>query len=133
MLKSCKYCGRVHDERYECEFKPKRKENSERNEIDRFRSTRKWTNKSLDIKKRDSNLCQVCFRNLYNTTMIFNYKSLQVHHIIPIEEGWDKRLDDDNLITLCPTHHRLAEKGIIKRAELLNIVREQEKITPPLL
>lgn len=29
----------------------------------------------------------------------------EVHHIVPIEDDWTKRLDYDNLILLCPTHH----------------------------
>ncbi len=133
MLKSCKYCGRIHEENYICKFKPKRKDFKDKNNIDKFRSTRKWTRKSLYIKERDSNLCQICIRNLYNTTLTYNYKDLQVHHIIPIREEWDKRLEDTNLITLCPYHHKLAEIGNIKRDELLKIVIEQENNIPPTL
>lgn len=29
----------------------------------------------------------------------------EVHHIVPIEKDWSKRLDYDNLILLCPAHH----------------------------
>lgn len=133
MFKSCKYCGGIHESNYVCDLKPKRKDYTERSEIDKFRSTRKWTNKSLSIKKRDMNLCQVCIRKIYNTISTYNYINLQVHHIIPIHEDWEKRLEDDNLITLCSYHHKLAENGKINRAELLNIVREQENNIPPVL
>jgi predicted HNH restriction endonuclease len=35
-----------------------------------------------------------------------------VHHIIPIEKDWGKRLDANNLKLLCPECHRLAhERG----------------------
>ena len=50
-----------------------------------------------------------------------------MHHIVPLVEDYEKRLDDDNLITLCSRHHEMAEKGDIDRRELLRIAKEQEK------
>ena len=133
MLKSCKFCGRIHDSNYTCELRPKRKYNKRDSRIDIFRSSALWQKKRETIKKRDLNLCQICIRNLSNTNFLYKYKDLQVHHIIPIQEDWDKRLDDDNLITLCPYHQKLAEKGKITRKKLLEIVEEQENSLPPLL
>jgi len=49
------------------------------------------------------------------------YTNLEVHHIIPIEEDWDKRLDDDNLITLSEEYHEKAERGEIPRETLIEI------------
>lgn len=133
MLKSCKYCGKIHDERYVCNAKPRKKYDTEKSEIDKFRSTRKWTNKSLMIRERDLNLCQICLRNLYNTENMYNHKDLQVHHIVPISDDWNKRLDDSNLITLCYYHHKLAENGKVDARLLKDIVKEQEKKSPPLI
>ena len=45
-----------------------------------------------------------------------------MHHIISLEEDYNKRLDSDNLITLCRYHHELAEKGEISREELQEII-----------
>ncbi len=56
---------------------------------------------------------------------MFNYKDLQVHRIISIEEDYSRRLDSTNLITLCPIHHKKAEQGIITREELLKIIKEK--------
>ena len=56
---------------------------------------------------------------------MFNYKDLQVHHIISIEEDYSRRLDSTNLITLCPMHHKKAEQGIITREELLKMIKEK--------
>ena len=42
-------------------------------------------------------------------------QELQVHHIEPLEERFDLRLDDGNLVTLCSMHHRMAEDGDIPR------------------
>lgn len=94
------------------------------------------------IRKRDSNVCQICVRNLHGTIDRFNFKNLSVHHIVSIEEDYDKRLDEDNLITLCSRHHEMAEAGTISKNELKQIVFEQNakkseqnrlKNTPPTL
>ena len=50
----------------------------------------------------------------------------EVHHAISLEEDFDKRLDNDNLITLCEEHHEQAERGEIPRAVILKIVEEKE-------
>ncbi len=124
MLKSCVYCGGIHDRKYQCPSKPKRKEKV--TYVDKFRWSRPWQQKREQIKERDTHLCQVCIRVLHNTQKRYNYTDIQVHHIVPIVEDYDKRLDDEYLISLCPYHHSLAERGHISRQELLDVVREQE-------
>jgi hypothetical protein len=37
---------------------------------------------------------------------------------------FDKRLDNDNLITLCASHHRQADAGRIPRAELVALAAQ---------
>lgn len=126
MLKSCNYCGGIHDRTYQCPSKPNRK--NKVTHVDKFRRLRVWTNKSKQIKQRDRHLCQICIRELYETQIKYNFTNLEVHHIVPIIEDWDKRLEDMNLITLCSFHHKMAEKGQIGKEELLSIVREQERV-----
>lgn len=125
MLKSCSYCGRIHKRGEVCPSKPKRKK--EPNRINKFRWSRKWANKRKQINKRDNHLCQICIRKLYNTTQQYNFTNIEVHHIVPIHEDWDKRLDDDNLICLCAYHHKMAEVGEIPREILFKITEEQEE------
>ena len=43
MLKSCQYCGKIHDSKYICKEKPNRKK--EVTEADKFRWTRLWQKK----------------------------------------------------------------------------------------
>lgn len=62
----------------------------------------------------------------YNTNYRYTYKELEVHHIMPIEEEYSKRLDSLNLITLCKMHHNMAETGQIKREELIGMIPEEE-------
>lgn len=123
MLKSCSYCGKIHDTKETCPKKPiRRKYGTEQN---RFRSKNIWTKKSKRIRERDGFLCQICIRKLYNTTKQFNYENLEVHHIIPVKMNYELRLEDSNLITLCQRHHEMAEAGEIPAEVMQRIVAEQ--------
>lgn len=126
MLRSCKYCGRIHDSQYDCGKKPQQKK--KRTYIDSFRSSRRWREKREQIRQRDKNLCQICIRNLYDTDRQYNYDDLSVHHALPIEADYDRRLDDDNLLTVCAMHHEMAEAGQIPYEAIKDIIDEQEKM-----
>lgn len=123
MLKSCQYCGRVHDTKTVCPRKPVRKKYSTGQ--NKFRSKNVWTKKSKNIRERDGYLCQICIRKLYKTEKQFNYEHLEVHHIVPMAVDYDLRLEDSNLITLCERHHEMAEAGEIPAKLLREIAEEQ--------
>lgn len=118
MLKTCSICGKIHDINKIC----KRKITKKNSEANNFRKTYSWTEKSKMIRKRDRYLCRVCETGKYGTEARYNYKELQVHHIIPIQEDYSKRLDSTNLITLCRLHHDMAERGEIPRKVLQKII-----------
>ena len=124
MLKSCSYCGRIHDTKYDCGKRPQKQKKI--TYIDRFRSSRKWREKREQIRRRDINLCQICIRNLYEPDRQYNYEDLSVHHAVPMESDFSKRLDDDNLLNLCARHHKMAEVGGIPYSEIKEIIDEQE-------
>lgn len=126
---SCAYCGKIHERSHDCGCSPK--QIKRRYEKDAFRSTYAWQRKTEEIKERDRYLCQICIRNLYDTTRRINSIDLSVHHAIPLKESYDKRLDNDNLITVCGKHHEMAEKGIISLSDIQKIIAEQEKSIPP--
>jgi 5-methylcytosine-specific restriction endonuclease McrA len=115
---------RIHDSKYDCGKKPVRSKQG--NNKDKFRWTQAWQKKREEIKERDKYLCQVCIRKLYDTKNQYNYNDLEVHHAISLEEDFDKRLDNDNLITLCEEHHEMSERGEIPREVIMNIIAEQE-------
>lgn len=121
MYKTCSVCGSIHEIDKVCKKPYKYKKNSK---SDKFRSSYEWKVKRDEIKKRDKYLCQACINGYESTIFLYNYKDLQVHHIIPIEEDYSKRLDSMNLITLCTIHHKNAEQGIIKRDELIKLIKE---------
>ncbi len=124
MLRSCKHCGRIHDTKADCGKKPKRVK--EVTNKDKFRWTKTWQDKREEIKDRDLRLCQICIRKLYNTVDQYTYDGLQVHHAIPLEEDFERRLDNDILLTMCGCHHEMAESGEIPRKVILEIIQEQE-------
>lgn len=129
MLRACKYCGRIHDSKYNCGKRPVKKKKLTR--VDFFRRSQKWTDKSLEIRTRDGYLCQACIRKLPGTFTQYNYDDLSVHHIIPANQDWGRKLDNDNLITLCGVHHKMAEDGEIDAEILMRIAKEQEERHPP--
>ena len=120
MLKTCSICGRIHDFDKVC-YTQKNKKVTNQN---KFRNTYIWQEKRNEIRERDMHICQVCLRDKYDTDFVYNYEGLEVHHIVPIEEDYSRRLDSYNLITLCNMHHRMAEEGIIEREYLQKIVLE---------
>lgn len=118
MRRSCVYCGRIHPKGYICPLKPVRRKG--RSNADRFRSTSVWQKKRAYIAARDRHLCRICLANgIYS-------QDIQVHHITPLADDYDKRLDDDNLISLCPVHHEQAECGQIPADHLRELA-----VSPP--
>lgn len=126
MLKSCQYCGRIHEKNYDCGKKPKRIKR--KGDIEKYRSSKQWQNKAEEIKERDNYLCQFCIREMQGTVRRLNSENLSVHHAIPMREDFDKREDNDNLLTTCDVHHEMAESGEIGRDIVLKIIQEQEGI-----
>ncbi len=121
MLKSCCYCGKIHNKSFNCGNKPQKKYIRNK-EIDRFRNTQLWQNKREYIKKRDKYLCQACLNNLKGTMKKINNEKLSVHHIKPLRTHYELRLTDSNLITLCDFHHEQAEDGRLSESQLYEII-----------
>lgn len=130
MLKACKYCGQIHPREYVCPKKPKSLYIGDK-KIRAFRNSKAWDIKRKEIRDRDNNLCVACWHNLKGTLNRITTSGLSVHHIVPLYKAWALRLDDDNLITLCSTHHELAEKGEISKETLRECVKKGVNISPP--
>lgn len=126
MMYSCPYCGRIHPYTYICEKRRKygRQNDSREN---RFRHSRLWTKKSVEIRTRDKYLCAYCLEHDHT----INAHMVEVHHIVPVEEDYSLRLDNDNLISLCREHHEEAEKGRIDRDILKGIAQMHEASVEP--
>lgn len=124
MLKTCKYCGIVPYNHICPHIKKTEKKVTE---TDKFRWTKVWQRKRDEIKRRDLYLCQICIRELYNTENKYNSNNLSVHHNISIAEDYNKRLDNNNLLTVCSIHHEMCENGEIPKEIVQKIIDEQEK------
>lgn len=122
MMKTCSRCGIV-PQNHTCPYKHYRNKDSN-DKANQFRKSKAWTRKSVEIRERDKYLCQVCIRNLFNTIQTYNYNKLEVHHIVPIHEDYNLRLENDNLITLCCYHHKLADNGQISKSLLSSLISE---------
>lgn len=118
MFKACSRCGRVHSYSYKCYVGKVYK----KNEIDNLRSSYAWTQKAEQIKKDSNYLCAICLLE-----GIYNYKELETHHIIKLQDEPNKLLDNYNLICLCKYHHRKADNGEIDKDLLLRLAREREE------
>lgn len=122
MLRSCSKCGRIYEYNYNCKAITKVNSGSLSN---KFRSTQAWRNKRRIVHIRDKGLCQICIRNLYDTyTRAYDNKLIEVHHIEPIVEAYDLRLDEGNLISLCVYHHKMADREEIPREVLKDMVKD---------
>ena len=128
MLKSCQYCGRIHESKIACAEKKQadaaRWSRRENTKAAGFRKTLAWTNLSRSIRARDCYMCLCCVANLPGTIRTYNTQDLSVHHIVPIEEDYDSRMERSNLITVCGVHHEMCEAGLIDRETQRALVSE---------
>ena len=126
MYKVCSRCQKVHPFNEPCgcaKYKKDYKGGEER----KLRSKNAWTQKSLEIRERADNLCEVCRQ--HNR---FVYKAVSVHHIEKVREHPELYLDNENLICLCPDCHRKADKGELQKEFLKGIACAREKRSSPL-
>ena len=118
MWKACSRCGKIHDTKYKCNKGKVYKDYKTKE--DRLRSTRKWTNKSKQIREDSMWLCAVC-----KDEGRYNYNNLEVHHIEKLRHDINKLLDNDNLICLCSMHHKMADAGLLSKEYLIELVKSR--------
>jgi 5-methylcytosine-specific restriction protein A len=73
-----------------------------------FYNTPEWKKRRNYKFYEADGLCEQCWKNGIVE------QGVEVHHIEPISKNWNKRLDYENLILLCPDchnheHHRESE------------------------
>lgn len=69
-----------------------------------FYHSKSWKAKRKQALRRDNYLCQRCLNEFEIITI-----SEEVHHIISTKEDWSKKLELDNLISLCTSCHQQIE------------------------
>jgi len=120
MLKSCGRCGNLHEKNQVCPKREARKK--QLTYIDKWRNSKTWRKKSLEIRQLDLFLCLIC-----KDKGFYNFSNLSVHHIVPIAQNWELRLENSNLITLCIACHTLAECGDISRDKLYQLLEKRNE------
>ena len=118
MYKSCSRCGKVHPKGYQCRVGIVANGGRER----KLRSTYAWTKASLRVRDDANFLCEVC-----KDQGIYNYRDIEVHHIVKVKDDESKLLDNENLICLCQEHHKQADNNEIDKDYLLRLAREREQ------
>lgn len=121
----CTVCGRIHAGH----CRPIYDTAPRNSQADKFRNTQLWKRTAAEIKERDMQCCRMCLAR----GVLVN-RGLSVHHIVPIAEDYDLRLEPSNLITLCRYCHEKAERGLIPRAMLIDIVNApviDSQVYPP--
>lgn len=121
-LKTCTYCRKIHGKEINC--KAKRgyyREKNSRYEKDKdylnFIKSKQWHNKSQEIKLLDSHCCLVC-----ESLNLISPVYLEVHHIVKFRNDSSLGLDNNNLITLCVNHHKMADSNKIQASELYRLI-----------
>lgn len=122
MLIACGRCGKIH-ERGQCAEKPLSTYKKKTTRQVMIRHSTRWQRVREQALERDCYLCRLCLEQGY-----INHNSLEVHHIVKIEEQEEKAYELDNLISLCSDHHKQVEDDKTKR----DYLRELAKTRPQL-
>lgn len=120
MYRACSRCGRIHPQGAACGQTLKRSRRED--EATRARASNAWKRKSFEVREKALFCCEVC-RDQEN---YYNYKNIEVHHIIKLVDDVEGLLDDLNLVALCPAHHKLADKNLISVEYLKGLARARE-------
>lgn len=106
--KICSRCGRILPVGERCSCQPAYRRDYQKfrrdKKIQEFRNSSEWREMRKRILIRDDNTDQY----VLHTTGALR-PGFSVHHIIPLSERWDLRLDEHNLITLSDDTHASLE------------------------
>lgn len=134
--KYCEECTIVVAEEQRKRYRSYNRErysNKEEQKYVKFYSSNLWINERDAIKARDCGLCLPCFYSLFNGKQVI-YKgedtgsSDYIHHIKELREDWNSRLDSNNLISVCSSHHdsihREYNKGSKEKEQMQKALRD---------
>lgn len=128
-LKTCSYCHKIHDIKKKCTakkgyYRDKNTRYQKDKDYTRFIKSKKWHEKSQEVKLLDSYCCLMC-----KELGLISPKYLEVHHIIKFRNDKSLKLDNNNLITLCVAHHKQADANKIASSELHSLINKYRDAT----
>ncbi|HBJ2612659.1 TPA: HNH endonuclease [Clostridium botulinum] len=117
----CIDCSNKYKEKNKIRHKQYKANRTDKKE-QRFYVSKAWLRFREVIKQRDKGLCKLCLSK-------GNIKYMDtVHHIEELKDCWDKRLNPNNLISLCESCHKKVHiehlKGDIEKKEMQSILRK---------
>lgn len=128
----CSRCGKILPVGQRCTCQPAYRRDYNRfrrdKRIQQFRASDEWKRVRQAVIERDEGLDQYVLHETGELRAGFS-----VHHIIPLSEDWDRRIDMDNLILLSDdTHASIEYKYKTKQRAalqslLFSIVQEREQ------
>lgn len=127
MLKSCKWCGRVHPAGFVCPMRPAR--GAQTSAAASVRSSSRWQRVRSEVRQRDGGLCRWCLAQGRVTL-----DDVQVHHITPLEQDPNqaRAYDPEWLICLCSrggsSCHARAERGEIPADTLHRLALQRPSV-----
>lgn len=125
MYKTCSRCGKIHDTRYKCSIG---RYTGRQSEEYKLRNTYDWQQKSIEIRDKANWMCEVC-RDRDNR---YEYNNLEVHHIVKLKDAPGLLLDNYNLVCLCASCHKKADRGEIDVEYLRKLAKNREDGNTPL-
>ena len=128
-LKTCTYCHKIHDIKMKCTakkgyYRDKNTRYQKDKDYLKFIKSKQWYEKSQEIKLLDAYCCLMC-----KSLGLISPKYLEVHHIVKVRNDSSLKLDNDNLITLCVNHHKMADSNKIQASELYRLIKQYRDTT----
>ena len=117
VLIACGRCGKIH-ERGQCQEKALTTYRKKTTKQVQIRHSTRWARVREQALERDCYLCRLCLEQGF-----LNHNSLEVHHIVKIEENETLAYELDNIITLCQQHHMEVEDDRTKRDYLRELAQ----------
>ena len=118
MMYACGRCGKIHKSGFRCKA-IKREYSGGEERVQR--SSYAWTMKSKEIREKAHHLCEIC-----KDRGVYVYEGLEVHHIVKVKENGEGLLDDRNLLCLCVSCHKKADRGEIDTEYQRELARRRE-------
>ena len=120
IYRRCGKCGKKIEQGATCkclkdtvkEYNRNIRYNKDNKEYSSFYNTTHWNRMSKYIRSKYNGLCLVC----YVRYKIMNGANV-VHHIIELKEDYSKRLEEDNLITLCHSCHNILHSNYTEKVK----------------
>lgn len=132
IYRRCGSCGRkiIKGDKCECtkvrvrDYNKKVRYNKDNIEYSKFYDSPYWKRMSKYIRIKYNGLCLYCLIK-YEIEALADV----VHHIIELKEDYSKRLEEDNLLTLCHSCHNNLHKNYTEndKKELYKIKNIYEK------